>query len=605
MLAKSVLYSIEHCGYFDRPTSIAWKGRSLRYFRSLLNRIFDKRTGVLLDSPDPEALRKLRCLCEYCYKLALPYKDELLEEATESFISHDEHLGRDSQHVDTKYIDMLRKRLETHYDLTRDTIDTVFQQYRPRFTPGTFSGKTFKSHLTVTLRDGRKIFIESDDPYYVEKFSELRYPPEYEAIKGFFRPYPGCNRKLVRVPRDTAAHSELLFVNKDARGPRTIIREPLYRLFVQMSFHDWLKGKLEKVTSNRVNFQSQEFNRSLALSSSINKEYATIDLSKASDSVSVHVIRMLVKHIPALRWFIVHRSEYVSVDNGEKQSYYLNKVAGMGSGLTFPLMSLLIHLVCSDAIATASRGTVSFKKAMRLVYVYGDDIIVPTKYYDVVVEGLQKVLLVPNKSKSFRNSHFRESCGGDYFNGEPVSPVRLKLQSCELESRGTNLYVDGNSATLQIERHCRELVHNSMPLTANFWYELIEKQWGKLPVGSGDTPYLVRWQEEIPAYKTVESGEFETVKVVLPTAAVDDRVYGEQSLSPYFRLGTRLRKISKTDTLSISISAKSLIEDLAVRRLTAIESKIEDNAGLPQGLIAVPRSCRYKRKRVSAWSLMR
>jgi len=341
------------------------------------------------------------------------------------------------------------------------------------------------------------------------------------------------------------------------------------------------------------------------LSSSINKEYATIDLSKASDSVSVHVIRMLVKYIPALRWFIVHRSEYVSVDNGEKQSYYLNKVAGMGSGLTFPLMSLLIHLVCSDAIATASRGTVSFKKAMRLVYVYGDDIIVPTKYYAVVVEGLQKVLLVPNKSKSFRNSHFRESCGGDYFNGEPVSPVRLKLQSCELESRGTNLYVDGNSATLQIERHCRELVHNSMPLTANFWYELIEKQWGKLPVGSGDTPYLVRWQEEIPAYKTVESGEFETVKVVLPTAAVDDRVYGEQSLSPYFRLGTRLRKISKTDTLSISISAKSLIEDLAVRRLTAIESKIEDNAGLPQGLIAVPRSCRYKRKRVSAWSLMR
>jgi len=58
-----------------------------------------------------------------------------------------------------------------------------------------------------------------------------------------------------------------------------------------------------------------------------------------------------------------------------------------------------------------------------MIDIYGDDIIVPVEYADVVVNYLESYALKVNVNKSFRNSHFRESCGADYYNGTAVNPV--------------------------------------------------------------------------------------------------------------------------------------------------------------------------------------
>jgi hypothetical protein len=65
----------------------------------------------------------------------------------------------------------------------------------------------------------------------------------------------------------------------------------------------------------------------------------------------------------------------------------------------------------------------SIRDYSRLIDIYGDDIIVPVEYADVVVRYLESYALKVNVNKSFRNSHFRESCGGDFYKGKAVNPI--------------------------------------------------------------------------------------------------------------------------------------------------------------------------------------
>jgi hypothetical protein len=65
-------------------------------------------------------------------------------------------------------------------------------------------------------------------------------------------------------------------------------------------------------------------------------------------------------------------------------------------------------------------------QASRDVYVYGDDIVIPTQHVDYVCEYLESFGLRVNRNKSFANSHFRESCGADFFAGQAVKPVYFR-----------------------------------------------------------------------------------------------------------------------------------------------------------------------------------
>lgn len=137
-LSKAVLASLE-LGYFDRSllTDFAWKGKSLRYFRSFLNGIFDPKTGVRLQSVDSLALYRLRQLCDYAYKLALPFSDRQLEIAEARFEEIEAEL--DSP-FDENFVEVIRKDLETNLKgVATATVKDIFAFARPRPGPGTFS----------------------------------------------------------------------------------------------------------------------------------------------------------------------------------------------------------------------------------------------------------------------------------------------------------------------------------------------------------------------------------------------------------------------------------------------------------------------------------
>lgn len=330
---------------------------------------------------------------------------------------------------------------------------------------------------------------------------------------GFFKAYPSSPEKTLVI--EEGRKTEVLFVPKDSRGPRVISREPMHLLRMQMSFLKWGCDTLEAVTDKRINFADQSINRELAREGSISGSWDTFDLKEASDRIRHSVAEVIFKHSYAFRYFITNcRSTHFELPTSvglrkemckrlKKRFLFndpafpgtkMNKLSGMGSGITFPILALTIHLaVCTEV---QKRTGTPYQDVMKQVYVYGDDLIVPNHYSSFVKTALSKVGLLLNANKSFLNGPFRESCGGDYVNGVEVSPVRLKLGDCKLPSidKCRKILELPFEAVASLERHSRELVKKGLSRTANYLYSLIESALGvPLPAISGEVNFLGRY----------------------------------------------------------------------------------------------------------------
>jgi hypothetical protein len=107
----------------------------------------------------------------------------------------------------------------------------------------------------------------------------------------------------------------------------------------------------------------------------------------------------------------------------------LKKFASMGSALCFPVESMYFYTICVAALLKEQNLPVTHDncfKVSRDVYVYGDDIVVPTTYASVVLDYLQKYNCKVNTHKTFYTGRFRESCGVDAYLGELVTPIYLR-----------------------------------------------------------------------------------------------------------------------------------------------------------------------------------
>lgn len=568
-LEKAVMSSLEK-GYFDRPTDFAWKGKSLRYFSKFLNKIFDEKTGLVLTTPDSYSIYAIRQFCLYFYKLSLPVLDEKLNECEEKFLACDESLPVTSSDYDYAWVDQLRKDCETHFsELHTKQFHEILRSHNPRSGPGTYA---FWGRGDFNL------------PWYLRKHVESTYHTSYPgdawAVRHLKRPprwftnHEEQTRNIGRACSE-AFVSEVLFVPKDSRGPRTIVREPYTQLQYQMSYNDYMVSMLERTTCNRINFRDQSVNGKLAELSSMTREYATLDLKDASDRVSVAIIRHIFRNSP-LRHFLKYRSTHTILPSGK--CVELRKLAGMGSGLTFPTMSLLISLTIVRMIS--NRTGLDYKQVQRNVYVYGDDIIVPRSWYTLAIEALNKVFLRINPDKSFIHSRFRESCGYDFFNGNDVTPIRLKLQNSDNRVCKNVLRTRGDFSLLALERHCRELVKGGLLHTAELLYSVIERKYGKLPEVSGESPVIGRYVLESSRidYPTDETGAYCTVKAIVPTPQKESQ---EEKANQYIFLKKCLTR----------------------RGDTALE-RLFGNANTPFGLVEVPRRLVYKRRKVSAFRLL-
>lgn len=196
------------------------------------------------------------------------------------------------------------------------------------------------------------------------------------------------------------------FVPKSWKTHRGIACEPTGSLPFQLAFDTYCKRRLRKIG---VDLSSQDRNREAAKDGSISGLTATIDLSMASDTLAFNTVAWLLPD----RWFKFlcdHRSTQYRLD-GSIGSYA--KFSSMGNGATFSLETLIflaIARACGDAESI----------------VYGDDIIISVDAVPLFLRALKFFGFIPNVDKSFTSGPFRESCGGNYYEGIDITPFYLR-----------------------------------------------------------------------------------------------------------------------------------------------------------------------------------
>ncbi len=239
-------------------------------------------------------------------------------------------------------------------------------------------------------------------------------PLSVHHLEMFFEEHPSLLADFARENDESyfidveVTPARLEFVPKNAKTHRSIAVEPSITGFVQAGIGDWIS---ERLRLQGIDLSTgQQRHRELARTASIDGTLATIDLSNASDTIAIELVRRLLPE----DWFDLmwcFRSPVVSYRGTQIR---LEKFSSMGNGFTFPLETLIFY---AAALAVKPKGIVS---------VFGDDIILPTDSALDLTMLLHALGFRVNAEKSFWRGPFRESCGADFLSGYDVRPYYQK-----------------------------------------------------------------------------------------------------------------------------------------------------------------------------------
>lgn len=218
------------------------------------------------------------------------------------------------------------------------------------------------------------------------------------------------------------AGSRLTTVLKNEDEERTIGIEPSGNMVLQLAEGQYLEGVLRFIGLDISTQQPK--NKAMAKRGSIDGSVATLDLVSASNMFHVNLIRALYpkEHFDLM---MTLRSPEVEYPDGSKEQ--LHMMSTMGNGFTFPMMTLSLVALLYGFRAT--RGGPNLFMDWSSTCVFGDDIIIPKDEYEGFTKVLTDAGLVVNHDKSYFEGPFRESCGGDYFEGVDVTPFYVRSLS--------------------------------------------------------------------------------------------------------------------------------------------------------------------------------
>jgi len=200
-------------------------------------------------------------------------------------------------------------------------------------------------------------------------------------------------------------------VPKSYKALRSVMPDTLIGSYYTNGLGKLIQKRLRKVGLDITKLQVKH--RQLAQTSSRSRKLATADLSAASDSITLELLRRL---LPA-KWFAAITYGRINNIIIDKQTMQMQSVITMGLGHTFPLQTLVFY-----ALLQSIRKLVGSKQGR--VSVYGDDLIYPAGLHRYVVSIFPDLHLNLNGDKTYVTDHFRESCGGDYYRGCDVRPFQ-------------------------------------------------------------------------------------------------------------------------------------------------------------------------------------
>lgn len=221
----------------------------------------------------------------------------------------------------------------------------------------------------------------------------------------------------------TTRQSRIVFVPKSMKTKRVISMEPATLMYFQQGVDRCVRNHVarHRFLSSRIDFNNQSLQRQAALDASSTREFATVDLSAASDSVSWNLVKRVFRGTGLLSSLWALRSTSTVLPSGRVVA--LAKFAPMGSSLTFPIETLIFACIaeCTNRYVYATTGVSDSR-----FRVYGDDIIVPDACLSDLESNLRLCGFRINEDKTYAGDHkFRESCGCDAYDGVDVSPMRI------------------------------------------------------------------------------------------------------------------------------------------------------------------------------------
>jgi len=504
-------------GRFKRPLSFG-KGKSPNmpaFMQVYFNLVFDE-DSLLRDVVPAEAISHLRQVLYFAYKLELPYSAKENDRVIDTFISTEKEL-------ELLDIPLANDILALAKIITRKVFHGFnHKDIHPRHGPG-------------AVATGEKLDAKW---YFTRRYRTIE--SVYEFARYFLTDFRSTMfDRFLHVPTITHfnGQSKVVLVPKDSRGPRLISCEPLEFQWIQQGLGRKLANHLEYVstyTRGKVNFTRQEINSGLAKTSSASQCYATIDLKDASDRVSLQLVSRIFADLPILLGALeACRTTETKLPDGRIVS--LLKFAPMGSALCFPVEAFIFWVVIVSAIV--DRTQLPLELAGDSVYVYGDDIIVPTKYAELSIQALESVGLLVNRDKSCTEGFFRESCGVDAFKGTDVTPLRLK-------SPWTDRKTDGSAYVAYL--HLRNaLALRGYVGSSEFLDMELQKLYGNIPYGTSVAPYPCKLvnsplQAEVlnrPLFRRRFNRDYQRVEFLLPSLSsrkVKSKLDGWQRLMRNF-----------------------------------------------------------------------
>lgn len=291
---------------------------------------------------------------------------------------------------------------------------------------GDFYTKLFASKLTATSQLLYKSYRQS-----------LSQFPDWEVAENYRVSHKG--------DVEIVGRSNLLFVPKRHDISRTICVEPSLNMFYQLGLKQILEQRLRSVYSIDLSKQPN-LNRELARVGSVDGSLSTIDLSSASDSLSIGVLRDILPR-GFFSWLMALRTPETRLPDG--RIVPLRMISTMGNGFTFPLETIVFCAVVEAAYRVCG---ISLKRnagdTPGNFAVFGDDIIVRTEVSSSVIRLLEMLGFQVNADKTFVEGPFRESCGSDWFKGRNVRGVYIKsLRTPQDRYVAINLLNDWSAAT--------------------------------------------------------------------------------------------------------------------------------------------------------------
>ncbi len=387
-----------------------------RFLGGLLTNVFDQKSGRLLDTPCINSIFYIRQICLYAKKVKVQCTPARTRSAFDKYIECEKDVKEASLRFTDEDLSSFEYVSSLLFGLMLNELDlsVALGSHIPKHGPG----KT---------ADG----VSANRKYYAMSWTR-RLEENFFPSGDFFVPNYGFVDDLQSVDflePEMEPPVSVVAVPKTLKTPRIIAMEPAHMMYAQQSLMEILVSKLEsdQLLGGMIGFTNQETNQKLAQLGSKYGHLATLDLSEASDRVSLRLVsRLLRKHTSLYRAVLSCRSQRASVPG--YGVLRLSKFASMGSALCFPIEAMVFLTVVFLGIQKALNRplvTADLKKIRRSVRVYGDDIIVPVAYAPSVVESLGTYGLKVNVAKSFWTGKFRESCGGEYFDGVSVKPIRL------------------------------------------------------------------------------------------------------------------------------------------------------------------------------------